>query len=162
MLVPDVLRPGLKVVFCGTALGRKSAEVKAYYAGPGNAFWKTLHEIGLTPRVLRPKEYPSVVEYGIGLTDICKTRSGSDEEVGQDGFDVPRLVGELERYSPAWIAFTGKNSASAALGRPVEYGPADERLGGSQVFVLPSPSGAARRYWDLEKWRELAGSLSAR
>jgi len=157
VLVPDVLRPGLRVVFCGTALGKKSAEVRAYYAGPGNAFWKTLHEVGLTPRVLRPDEYPTVGEYGIGLTDLCKTRSGSDLEVGQDGFDVPRLVAALERYRPEWIAFTGKNSAQAALGEPATYGPAPRRLGGARVFVLPSPSGAARRYWDPGKWRQLAG-----
>jgi double-stranded uracil-DNA glycosylase len=159
VLVPDVLRPGLRVVFCGTALGKKSAEVKAYYAGPGNAFWKTLHEIGLTPRVLRPQEYPSVLDYDIGLTDLCKTRSGSDLQVGQDDFDVPRLVAALERYEPDWIAFTGKNSAQAALGEPANYGPAEQRLGGSRVFVLPSPSGAARRYWDLRRWRQLASYL---
>jgi TDG/mug DNA glycosylase family protein len=159
VLVPDVLRPGLKVVFCGTALGKKSAEVKAYYAGPGNAFWKTLHEVGLTPRVLRPQEYASVTDYGIGLTDLCKTRSGSDREIGRDGFDVPRLVEALERNAPEWIAFTSKNSARAALGRPVDYGRQTERLGPSRVFVLPSPSGAARGFWDVEKWRQLAGYL---
>ncbi len=160
MLVPDVLRPGLRVVFCGTALGAVSARRRAYYAGPGNAFWKTLHEIGLTPRVLDPEEYPSAADYGIGLTDLCKSRSGSDEEVGQDGFDVPRLIAALERNAPGWVAFTGKNSAQAALGDAVEYGRQATRLGGARVFVLPSPSGAARRYWDVERWSELAAALA--
>ena len=156
MLIPDVLAPGLRVVFCGTALGARSAQVRAYYAGPGNRFWPTLHEVGLTPTVMQPEDYPRVVEYGIGLTDLCKTRSGSDAEVGRDGFDVPRLVAELERWSPAWIAFTGKNSARTALDADVDYGEQDLTLGGARVFVLPSPSGAARRYWDVEPWRALA------
>src|SRR3546814_13773735 len=49
-VLPDVLAPGLRLVFCGSAAGRKSAELGAYYAGPGNKFWPTLYEIGLTPR----------------------------------------------------------------------------------------------------------------
>jgi TDG/mug DNA glycosylase family protein len=156
VILADSVRPGLRVVFCGTALGAKSAQLRAYYAGPGNAFWPTLHEVGLTPRRLEPVEYPRLVDYGIGLTDICKTRSGSDAEVGRDGFDVERLISLLEENRPGWIAFTGKNSASGAFGHPVEYGLQEERLGGVRAFVLPSPSGAARRYWDISYWRELA------
>jgi TDG/mug DNA glycosylase family protein len=156
MLIRDVLAPGLRVVFCGTALGTQSARVGAYYAGRGNQFWTTLHEVGLTPAVLRPDQYPVLLEHGIGLTDVCKTRSGSDAEVGGDGFDVPRLIAELERYSPAWIAFNGKNAARAALGRPVNYGEQPERLGGVQCFVLPSTSGAARGFWDIDVWHNLA------
>jgi len=156
MLISDVLAPGLRVVFCGTALGRRSAQVGAYYAGRGNKFWATLHEIGLTPRVLRPQEYPQLLDYGIGLTDISKTKSGSDREVGREGFDVPRLVAQLQRYSPAWIAFNGKNPARAALRRSVSYGLQGERLGGAACFVLPSTSGAASGYWDIGWWRELA------
>jgi TDG/mug DNA glycosylase family protein len=156
VLIEDVIRPGLRVVFCGTALGAKSAQVRAYYAGPGNAFWETLWRVGLTSRRLRPAEYRKVLDYGIGLTDICKTRSGSDQEVGREDFDVDRLIAQLERNRPGWIAFTGKNSASGAFGHPVAYGTQEERLGGVRAFVLPSPSGAARRYWDIARWRELA------
>jgi TDG/mug DNA glycosylase family protein len=156
VILADAIRPGLGVVFCGTALGTVSARKRAYYAGPGNAFWRTLHEIGLTPRRLEPAQYEELLDYGIGLTDICKTRSGSDQEVGRGGFDVDRLVALLEENRPAWIAFNGKNSASGALGHPVEYGPQEDRLGGVSAFVLPSTSGAARRYWDISHWRELA------
>lgn len=142
MILPDVLSPGLRVVFCGTAAGTKSAEAGVYYAGAGNAFWATLHEIGLTPRQLAPSEFAELPHYGIGLTDICKVGSGSDRSVGVSGFDVPRLNSALERYEPACLAFNGKNAAKAAFGRPVEYGPAADRLGPARVFVLPSTSGA--------------------
>src|SRR3954465_8499736 len=92
---------------------------------------------GPGPRRLRPVGSHEVLDYGIGLTDICKTRSGSDQEVGREAFDVPRLIAELERYSPAWIAFNGKNAARVALGRTVEYGDQQEALGGVPCFVLP-------------------------
>ena len=155
-ILPDVLEPGLRVVFCGTAAGAVSARVGAYYAGPGNAFWPTLHEVGLTPRRLAPAEFRELPRYGIGLTDVCKLRSGSDTEIGTDGFDVESLVAALEQYAPAWIAFTSKNAGRAALGRAVEYGRQPGRLGPSNAFVLPSPSGAARGYWNIERWREVA------
>jgi double-stranded uracil-DNA glycosylase len=159
VLLSDVLRPGLRVVFCGTALGTRSAEVRAYYAGPGNAFWETLHVVGLTPRRLRPEEYRELLSFDIGLTDVCKTRSGSDRAVGAGAFDVPRLLAQLEHHSPGWIAFNGKNAARVALGRPVEYGPQEQQLGGTNVYVLPSTSGAARRYWDLGEWQRLARTI---
>lgn len=155
-LLEDVLAPGLRVVFCGTALGAVAAKVGAPYAGPGNAFWPTLAEVGLTPRRLEPLEFRQVLDHGLGLTDLCKTRSGSDAEIGIDGFDPVRLVRNLERYRPDWIALTSKNAARGALGRPADYGEQAERLGPSRVFVLPSPSGAARGHWDIERWRELA------
>ena len=110
----------------------------------------------MTPRRLDPAQYPELLDYGIGLTDICKTRSGSDQEVGRDGFDVDRLTALLEENRPGWIAFNGKNSASGAFGHPVDYGRQDEQFAGIPAFVLPSTSGAARRYWDISRWRELA------
>ena len=133
-----------------------AARKRAYYAGPGNAFYETLWGIGLTPRRLDPAQYPELLDYGFGLTDICKTRSGSDQDVGRDGFDVDRLTALLEENRPGWIAFNGKNSGSGAFGHPVDYGPQDEQFAGIPTFVLPSTSGAARRYWDVSGWRELA------
>jgi double-stranded uracil-DNA glycosylase len=155
-VLPDLLRPGLEVVFCGTAAGTASARAKAYYAGPGNAFWLTLYETGLTAELLAPDEYERLPEFGIGLTDICKTRHGSDAEVGTAEFDVDGLRERVALAEPGRLAFNGKNAARGALEREVAFGPQDERLGGAELWVLPSTSGAARRYWDVEPWRELA------
>jgi TDG/mug DNA glycosylase family protein len=79
--------------------------------------------------------------------------------VGTGGFDVPRLLATLERHAPGWIAFNGKKAAEAALGRPVGYGQQPERLGPTRVFVLPSSSGAARGFWDVRYWHELADTI---
>jgi TDG/mug DNA glycosylase family protein len=155
-VLPDVLAPGLRVVFCGYAPGTASARAGAYYAGPGNRFWLTLHEVGLTPLLLRPAEFARLPEFGIGLTDVSKTASGSDREVGRRGVYPERLAAAIETASPAHLAFNGKNAARAALGRKVDYGPQPERIGGAAVWALPSTSGAARGFWDVEPWRELA------
>lgn len=74
MILPDVLASDLVVVFCGTAAGNRSAQMGAYYAGIGNRLWPTLHQIGLTPRLLQPTEFWQALDYGIGLTDLANLR----------------------------------------------------------------------------------------
>jgi TDG/mug DNA glycosylase family protein len=159
-VLPDILPPGLVVVFCGTAVGKASARAGAYYAGPGNAFWETLHATGLTPVRLASSEFARLPEFGIGLTDICKVLHGSDAEVGTVEFDVAGLETRVGEAEPANLAFNGKNAARGALGRGVGYGLQPDRIGGAAVWVLPSTSGAARRYWAIEPWREMADRCS--
>lgn len=150
----------MRVVFCGTAPGAASARAGAYYAGPGNRFWATLPEVGLTPILLAPAEFARLADFGIGLTDVSKTASGSDAEVGSSGVDRKRLTAAVAAVAPRHLAFNGKNAARAALGRPVVYGPQPEAIGGASVWVLPSTSGAARGFWDIGPWGQLARAAS--
>jgi double-stranded uracil-DNA glycosylase len=160
-VLPDLLAPGLKLVFCGTAPSRASAAASAYYARPGNRFWPALHAVGLTPRRFLPAEYPQLLALGIGLTDLAKHHSGNDDELPGHAFDVPAFTRKLKRFAPAMVAFTSKNAAQAYFGRSVDYGTQEERLGETRFFVLTSPSGQAVRFWDIEPWRELANQASA-
>lgn len=155
-VLPDVLRPGLRLVFCGTAPGKRSAQERAYYAHPGNMFWRALFQAGLTPRLLAPQEFPLLPEFGIGLTDLAKRHVGNDDELPQDAFDVPALLSKIERYAPATLAFTSKHGARAVLGNAIDYGLQDRAFGSTKVFVLPSPSGQARGHWNLAHWVTLA------
>lgn len=159
-IVPDVLAPGLRLVFCGTAPSTASAAARAYYAKPGNRFWPALHAAGFTPRRFRPAEYARLLELGIGLTDLCKGHSGNDDELPDGALDREALRRKIARFRPAVIAFTSKNAARAFLGRGPGYGWQPEEEGGTRFFVLPSPSGQAVRYWDLAPWRALARYLA--
>ncbi len=159
MVLPDVLVEDLSVVFCGTAVGQRSAERKAYYAGPGNQFWPTLWEVGLTPVKLLPEEYAMLPHYGIGLTDLVKISSGSDQSLIKSHYDVPGFRAKIEAYAPRVVAFNGKKAAETALGCSVEYGKQLAVIGTSEVWVLPSTSGAARGFWDITYWQRLADSL---
>ena len=161
-ILPDLLRPGLDLVFCGTAAGRRSAEQAAYYAHPGNLFWRALHAVALTPRLFAPAEYPLLPELGIGLTDLAKHHIGNDDELPRDAFDAAALRERIERHAPGVLAFTSKAAARAALGRASGYGLQEERYGPTQLFVLPSPSGQARGHWDLAPWHALAALVRAR
>lgn len=161
--LPDVLGPSLRVVFVGTA--QYSVKVGAYYAKPGNRFWPALHEVRITPRLFRPSEYAMLIELGLGLTDLCKRQVGMDHLVKPDNEDLLQFGEKLERYRPHTVAFTGKKSASYWLKTPTRrltYGRQTTRSRGlPEVFVLPSPSGAARSHWSIAPWQALAEWLAA-
>lgn len=157
MILPDILERGLKVVFCGTAVGEQSARRGAYYAGPGNQFWEILADTGLTPGRLRPEQYPALTKYGIGLTDLVKGRVGRDTVLSAHDFAVAVFKKKIEKFAPKAVGFNGKKAAEEFIGRKgIEYGRQKEYIGATAIFVLPSTSGAARGFWNPKYWKELA------
>lgn len=159
--LPNLLGCDLHVIFVGTAAGKRSAKEGHYYAHPGNRFWLTLHEIGLTPRMFEPSEFRELLPLGIGLTDMSKHGCGMDRDVKDHEFDPKQFEDNVRRYRPRTIAFTSKKAASIWLGksatRAITYGRQPECLADfPEVFVLPSPSGAARSHWDIAPWQQLA------
>lgn len=161
-VLPDLLRPGLRLVFCGTAAGPRSALLGQYYAGRGNRFWPTLFKVGLTPRLFTPAEFPALLPLGIGLTDVAKLASGLDHQLPRHELGAAaraRLLTKIEALAPRILAFTSKRAAAAGLGRRVDYGPQPALPGGTVPWVLPSPSGLARASWDEAPWLALGSYL---
>ncbi|SRR5258708_4986277 len=162
-ILPDILQSGLKVVFCGTAVSTRSAQIGAYYAGPGNQFWIALHEIGLTPRRFEPHEFRNLPQHGIGLTDVAKERFGMDHTLRPGDFDPDAVRAKIVQHAPKALAFNGKRAAKEFYRvKQVEYGRQPELLGTTTVFVLPSTSGASYRFAPENReesyiyWRALA------
>lgn len=159
MILPDVLEPGLDVVFCGTRVSARSFHLGAYYAGQGNRFWDILHQTGLTPKMVAPQGYYKLAGYGIGLTDLAKTSSGGDSGIKKHEFDTAGLRAKVEQYFPKVLAFNGKRAAAEFLGcrtGQLEYGLQRVNICRTALFVLPSTSGAARACWDERHWYDLA------
>ena len=159
-MLKDVLAPNLDVVFCGTAKGRVSAMKGFYYAGPGNKFYRTLYVAGFTPVQLAPKDCYDINRYRIGLTDLVHTEFGNDNEIADSSYEVENFIAKMLIYQPKYIAFNSKKSASFALGfqgntGAVNYGLQTKKIGKSKLFVLPSTSGSASRYWDETHWINL-------
>lgn len=160
-VLPDYLAPGLRVVFCGTAAGKRSAEVGGYYAGRGNDFWGTLYEARLIPEPLGPHLSHRVLEFGIGLTDLAKDVAASNN-AGLDGqYDIAGFVGKIEEYGPGWVAFHGIEAAKPVAKRltgvrDVGLGEQAWSIAGSHVFVCPSMSASNRnaRNWGGKRSRE--------
>jgi len=159
-LVPDILTDGLRLVFCGSALGDMSWKRRAYYANPGNRFWQTLAEVGLTPHRIAAEEYPRLVDWGIGLTDLVKTDHGQDVHIfdGHVDLDEARrlLRAKVLRWQPRVLAFTSRTVAAQFLGRRAVPGRQPDCVGRTVVWVLPSTSGLARRFFEIGPWQDLA------
>ena len=159
-VLEDLLRPGLRLVICGTAASARSAKLGAYYAGPGNKFWRTMHAIGLTPTLLAPTDWRMLDRLDIGLTDLAKRHSGMDKDLPRGSFDRERVRAAIEANRPRIVAFNGKAAAQTFLGRKVgSYGPQQDAVGETAIWALPSTSGAASGAWNIDHWRLLAGRL---
>ena len=159
-MLKDIVTENLDVIFCGTAKGEASARKGFYYAGPGNKFYSILHQAGFTPTKLEPTDCYEINKYNIGLTDLVHTEFGNDNEISDESYDVEGFIAKMEKYQPKYIAFNSKKGASFVLGfkgitKLVDYGLQDKIIGKSKLFVLPSTSGSARRYWDEKYWFEL-------
>ncbi len=163
--MPDVLAPGLDVIFCGINPGRVSAAAAAHFANPRNDFWRLLHDAGFTPRLLDPSEQLEAPRYGIGLTNAAyRTTPGSgdlrraDFEGSQERLD--RLASALR---PRTIAFVGKEAYRGVFRARPELGLQEQRLADTLLFVLPStsPANASVPYSERLRWfralRELLG-----
>ena len=159
--IPDVLAPGLRVLFCGINPGRVSAAAGAHFANPRNDFWRLLHAAGFTQRLLTPAEQFGLLDEGIGVTNAAaRTTPGSGDLRRADFAGAAERLEELARtLRPAWIAFVGKEAYRGAFGERPQLGEQQRRLGDTRLFVLPSTSPAnAAVPWDerLRWFRELA------
>jgi double-stranded uracil-DNA glycosylase len=162
--LPDQLEPNLRLVFVGTAAGQMSADLGHYYAHPGNRFWRTIHAVGLTPRLYQPREFPALLDLGIGFTDMCKQGAGMDHLALKAGVDVAAFAAKMRHTRPATIAFTSKKAASLFYARPttaIALGRQARLDDFPTIFVLASPSGAASGAWSQQPWQELAAHVRA-
>ena len=154
--VPDVLAPGLRVIFCGINPGRWSAAAGAHFANPRNDFWRLLQDAGFTPRLLAPDEQFDLPEYGYGLTNAASrtTSASGDLRRGDFAGAAERLAALSEELRPGWIAFVGKEAYRGVFNERPELGAQERRLGHSGLFVLPSPSpaNAAVPYAERLRW----------
>jgi TDG/mug DNA glycosylase family protein len=161
--VPDILAPGLRVVFCGINPGRVSAAAGAHFANPRNDFWRLLHAAGFTPRLLAPVEQQELTRYGCGLTNAAlRTTAGSgDLRRGDFAGAAERLERLAADLHPGLMAFVGKEAYRGAFGERPALGLQPRRLGESRLFVLPStsPANAAVPWAERLRWFEALKKL---
>jgi double-stranded uracil-DNA glycosylase len=142
--IPDVIAPGLAVLFAGINPGLYSAATGYHFARPGNRFWPALHRSGFTPRLLRPDEQEQLLGLGLGITNVVARATARASELRPEEFTAGArlLAGKLEQSRPAWLAVVGVTAYRAAFGRPrAVVGVQDETIGPARVWVLPNPSG---------------------
>lgn len=162
--VPDVIAPGLCVLFCGINPGLYSAATGHHFARPGNRFWPVLHAAGFTDRRLDPTEERELLAMGYGITNIVARATAAAAELTPHELMVGMrtLAAKVRRYRPRVLAVLGLSAYRTAFGRPrAAVGRQAEPLGETVVWVLPNPSGLNANYRpaDLARlYRELRRS----
>jgi TDG/mug DNA glycosylase family protein len=154
--VPDVIAPGLRVLFCGINPGLYTAAVGHHFARPGNRFWPALHASGFTAKLLSPFEERELLERGLGITNVVSRATASAAELTPADFiKGGRLLrNKIRRFQPRFVAVLGVGAYRAAFAQPKAIiGEQEERIAGARVWVLPNPSGLNANYQlpDLER-----------
>ena len=147
--LPDVIAPGLRVLFCGINPSLYSAAVGHHFARPGNRFWPALHRAGFTPRLLSPFEEGELLPLGYGITNLVRYATARADEIARDDLErgARTLVRKVRRYRPAYIAVLGVGSSRDAFGvREGKVGEQAAAMAGARVWVLPNPSGLNAHY----------------
>ena len=163
--IPDVIAPGLDVLFVGINPSLWSGAVGLHFARPGNRFWRALHEAGFTERLLSPSEGRELLKCRIGVTNLVNSATASADELARGDFErgARRITAKVRRYRPKVVAFVGMGAYRVAFGRPrARGGPQEERLAGAAIWVLPNPSGRTAGYQMpalARAFRELRRSL---
>ncbi|WP_083933227.1 G/U mismatch-specific DNA glycosylase [Kribbella catacumbae] len=145
----DVVRPGLRVLFCGINPGLISAETGHHFARPGNRFWPALHLAGFTPRLFRPDEQKELLGLDLGITNVVDRPSARADELTTAELIAggENLVQKVLTYQPQWLAVVGVTAYRDAFGeRKAAMGEQARRIGATRVWILPNPSGLNAHY----------------
>jgi TDG/mug DNA glycosylase family protein len=147
--VPDVIAPGLRILFCGINPGLYTAAVGHHFARPGNRFWPALYAAGFTERLLSAFEERELLKTGYGITNVVARATAtaaelSTQELVEGG---RRLAAKVRRHRPRCLAVLGVGAYRTAFGQPqAGLGRQGEMIGGTTVWVLPNPSGLNANY----------------
>ncbi len=147
--VPDVIAPGLRVLFCGINPGLYTAAVGHHFARPGNRFWPALRVSGFTDRLLSPFEEQELLRLRLGVSNVVARATAAASELTRDDFVKGGRIlrSKVRRYRPRIVAVLGVGAYRAAFARPkAVIGEQDEQIGAARVWVLPNPSGLNANY----------------
>jgi TDG/mug DNA glycosylase family protein len=161
--LPDVMRPGLRVLFCGINPSLYSAAVGHHFARPGNRFWPALFAGGFTDRLLGPAEDRSLLDFGCGVTNLASRATVAADELSPEELraGATALRRKVKKYRPAWVAFVGIGAYRVGFGeKRAVVGRQSRRIGESGVWVLPNTSGLNANHQAGELGR-LFGELRA-
>jgi TDG/mug DNA glycosylase family protein len=152
LTIPDVIAPGLRVLFSGINPGLYSAATGYHFARPGNRFWPALHRSGFTPRQLRPDEQEQLLGLGLGITNVAaRATARADELTAAELRDGGReLLAKAASFAPRWLAILGVTAYRTAFGEAgATVGPQILTAGAARLWILPNPSGL-NAHWSAD------------
>jgi TDG/mug DNA glycosylase family protein len=147
--LPDVIAPGLDVLFCGINPGLYTAAVQEHFGRPGNRFWPTLHRASFTPRLFHPSEQRELLLHGCGITNVVARATAAAAELTSDELvDGAKILdANVRRYRPRVLAIVGIGAYRTGFSRPrAKSGLQEETIVSTRIWILPNPSGLNANY----------------
>ena len=148
--VPDLVGPGLKLLFVGINPGLWTAATQTHFAHPGNRFYPALRLAGIVDRDLdrsgpmTQQDRAYLIERGIGITNLVNRATARADELSPAELRAgrTRLEEFVALYQPRVVAIAGLTAYLAAFADPqASRGEQTDRLSGARVWVVPNPSG---------------------
>ncbi|GLB66140.1 mismatch-specific DNA-glycosylase [Arthrobacter mangrovi] len=148
--VPDLLGPGLRLLFVGINPGLWSAATVTHFARPGNRFYPALAAAGITDHLIRAGDGMAdadrghLVARGVGITNMVARATARADELEaaelRDGAD--RLAAKVAALGPLVVAVAGITAYRVGFGRPkARLGRQPETIAGAELWAVPNPSG---------------------
>jgi len=153
--VPDLVGPGLRLLFVGINPGLWTAATGTHFAHPGNRFYPALLRAGILDRVIdrgagmSDDDRRAVVERGIGITNLVARATPRAAELTVDELRAggTRLRAVVAAERPIVVAVAGVTAYRQAFGdRHARLGRQDSTIGvagehEAELWIVPNPSG---------------------
>ncbi len=148
--VPDLVGPGLRLLFVGINPGLWTAATQTHFAHPGNRFYPALRLAGIVDRELdraggmTDDDRAYLVGRGIGITNLVNRASIRADELSRAELRAgsERLIAFVAEHRPRVVAVAGVTAYRTAFARPkARAGRQPELLAGAELWVVPNPSG---------------------
>jgi TDG/mug DNA glycosylase family protein len=150
LTVPDLVGPGLRLLFVGINPGLWTAASQTHFAHPGNRFYPALLLAGIIDREIDradgmgDDDRAHLIERGIGITNIVRRTTARASELTAD--ELRRGAVELRRFvdehRPAVVAVAGVTAYRTAFRVPqAVVGEQEAGIGGARLWIVPNPSG---------------------
>lgn len=148
--VPDLIGPGVRLLFVGINPGLWTAAVGSHFARRGNRFYPALSAAGLIDRLIdasagyHPDDRQHLLDRGIGITNLATRATARANELTPAELvaGARTLAATVQTWQPTVVAVAGITAYRTAFGqRSAAVGRQTGDLAGSQLWVVPNPSG---------------------
>jgi double-stranded uracil-DNA glycosylase len=148
--VPDLVGPGLRLLFVGINPGLWTAATQTHFCHPGNRFYPALRLAGIIDRDLdrgepmTDQDRAYLTARGIGITNLVNRATARAGELSPNELRAGRTRLEVfvALHQPTVVAVAGVTAYRIAFAEPkANLGEQAGLLAGAQVWVVPNPSG---------------------
>lgn len=140
-MLPDIIDTRVQVLFVSAAPRRSWVESGHYHSESEDPFFGLLYDSELTPEKISPSAGVTLLNHGIGLTTLAKTKAVDDpDDLKPMDFATGRLIRLAFEFSLELICFEGTATYRYFFDRQGEYGLRKETIGSAAVFIVPDSS----------------------